>query len=103
MATKTKANQAAHTGSGDLQSAATSQPHYEEWLVEKKQTRIDEDKVKVDFDKLKKLRDCVKITEEEAAVLNAGITSPGDHGRLTMYLLPGQEMDEFSYTIKTSR
>lgn len=55
---------------------------YEEWRVSVKRT----DKG-VEAEKLKKLRPCVKITEEQANVLNKGVLD-GNQIDGTMYYLP---------------
>jgi hypothetical protein len=73
---------------GDKAPAAI---HYEEWRMEKK---IVNDK-NVMMEKLKKLRDCVKISDEEAEVLNEGAKSPSSINPI-MYFKPGKASKEAS-------
>jgi hypothetical protein len=53
--------------------------HYEEWMVEVKP--------KGKYEKLKLVRSCVKISEEEAETLNAGVLN-GGNSHVNMYFKP---------------
>lgn len=68
-------------------------PRFEEWRVEKKPIKSKNGKriVRVEFEKLKKLRDDVVISEDEAANLNYGAAHSPINNPIIMYLLPGQE------------
>jgi hypothetical protein len=72
---------------GDKAPAAI---HYEEWRMEKKIVGKE-----VVMEKLKKLRDCVKISDEEAEVLNEGAKSPSSINPI-MYFKPGKASKEAS-------
>jgi hypothetical protein len=64
-------------------SSTNVSPHYEEWRME----RVLGENGKPKMQKLKKIRDCVKITEEEAGTLNMGAESNGSVNPI-MYFLP---------------
>jgi len=63
-------------------AAKTDPKHYEEWMVEIKEGKAS---------KLKKLRDNVKISDEEADTLNHGALGQGNASRHVMYFKPGQD------------
>lgn len=64
--------------------AVTEKKHYQEVKVEIK-TKIENGKsVGKTYEKLKVVRDCVKITEEEAETLNAGVLD-GPNNIASMY------------------
>ena len=64
--------------------AAEEKKHYEEWKCEIKAI-VEEGKVTgKNVEKLKLMRACVKITDEEADVLNAGVKD-GSNSIVSMY------------------
>ena len=90
MATKKKAQQQSEEVTEKVTSPATSNNRdFEEWKCEIKINRDKEGKETTrEAEKLKKIRPCVKITEQEAETLNDAALNSPRHDHVVMYFLP---------------
>lgn len=59
--------------------AKTKSPVYQEWDVQIKTSKDENGKTQYSFEKLKISRPAVKISEEEAAILNEGVLKGGNN------------------------
>lgn len=90
MAKKTTGSDAATNEKKATGSDAVAGNHYEEWDVRITAKQDENKKTTYEYEKLKVSRPVVKISEEEAEVLNRGVLT-GGNTYAKMYFLPETE------------